>query len=65
MLRKETLHFIKEVAENNNREWFALHKQEYEEAKADVLKLVTQIIPELARIDPLIPSDLDPQKMLA
>lgn len=64
MLRKETLHFIKEVAENNNREWFALHKQEYEEAKADVLELVTQIIPELAKIDPLIPSDLDPKKCL-
>ncbi|SER08796.1 DUF2461 domain-containing protein [Pedobacter rhizosphaerae] len=64
MLKKETLHFIKEVAENNNREWFALNKHRYEEAKANVLELVTALIPELAKVDPLIPSDLDPKKSL-
>jgi uncharacterized protein (TIGR02453 family) len=64
MLKKETLHFIKEVAENNNREWFALHKQEYEDAKTDALNLVSQLIPELSKVDPLIPTDLDPKKCL-
>ena len=64
MLKKETLVFIKDVAENNNREWFAEHKPKYEEAKADVLELVAAIIPELSKIDPLISADLDPKKCL-
>ncbi|WP_316832648.1 DUF2461 domain-containing protein [Pedobacter aquatilis] len=64
MLKKDTLVFIKNVAENNNREWFAENKPKYEEAKADVLELVASIIPELAKIDPLISADLDPKKCL-
>jgi len=64
MLKKESLQFIKDLAENNNREWFAVHKPLYEEAKADVLKLVASIIPELAKVDPLIAVDLDPKKCL-
>ncbi|WP_316804686.1 DUF2461 domain-containing protein [Pedobacter nototheniae] len=64
MLKKDTLNFIKDVAENNNREWFAEHKHKYEEAKADVLDLVTLLIPEIAKIDPLISSEIDPKKCL-
>ncbi|RZL65739.1 MAG: DUF2461 domain-containing protein [Pedobacter sp.] len=64
MLKKDTLNFIKNVAENNNREWFAENKQKYEEAKADVLEFVSAIIPELSKIDPLISADLDPKKCL-
>jgi uncharacterized protein (TIGR02453 family) len=64
MLKKETLNFIKDVAENNNREWFAANKQDYEDAKADVLALVATIIPELAKIDPLLSAEADPKKSL-
>ena len=64
MLKKDTLVFIKNVAENNNREWFADNKHKYEEARADVLELVTLLIPELAKIDPLISPELDPKKCL-
>lgn len=64
MLKKDTLSFIKDVAENNNREWFAENKLRYEESKADVLELVASIIPELSKIDPLISADLDPKKCL-
>ena len=62
MLKKDTLSFIKDVAENNNREWFAENKPRYEESKANVLELVVSIIPELSKIDPLISADLDPKK---
>ncbi|RNL55055.1 DUF2461 domain-containing protein [Pedobacter jejuensis] len=62
MLKKETLVFLKNVIENNNREWFAENKVKYEEAKEDVLELVAKIIPELSKIDPLISSDTDPKK---
>jgi len=64
MLKKETLNFIKDVAEHNNREWFAANKQVYEDAKADVLALVATIIPELAKIDPLLSAEADPKKSL-
>lgn len=64
MLKKETLSFIKDVAENNNREWFAANKEVYENAKADVLALVTAIVPELAKVDPLLSAEADPKKSL-
>lgn len=64
MLKKETLNFIKEVADNNNREWFAENKPRYEEAKQDVLGLVSAIIPELAKVDPLISAETDAKKNL-
>lgn len=64
MLKKDTLSFIKDVAENNNREWFAENKHRYEESKANVLELVASIIPELSKIDPFISPDLDPKKCL-
>lgn len=64
MLKKETLNFIGDVAENNNREWFATNKEVYEAAKADVLNLVAAIIPELAKVDPLLSAEADPKKSL-
>ncbi|WP_443936704.1 DUF2461 domain-containing protein [Pedobacter sp. MW01-1-1] len=64
MLQKQTLQFIQSVADHNNREWFSEHKSDYEEAKSDVLTLVAAIIPELAKIDPMIPADADPKKSL-
>jgi uncharacterized protein (TIGR02453 family) len=64
MLKKETLNFIKDVAENNNREWFAANKEVYEEAKADVLALVAKLIPELAKVDPSLSAEADPKKSL-
>lgn len=64
MLKKDTLNFIRDVAENNNREWFAENKHRYEEAKADVLNLVTTLVPEIAKIDPLISPEIDAKKCL-
>ncbi|TCD12510.1 DUF2461 domain-containing protein [Pedobacter frigidisoli] len=64
MLKASTIKFIKDVAENNNREWFAENKAVYEEAKADVLEMVGKIIPALAKIDPTLSADADPKKSL-
>lgn len=64
MLKKETLNFIKDVAENNNREWFAANKDVYEAAKEDALALAAAIIPELAKIDPILSAEADPKKCL-
>ncbi|MGY4383696.1 uncharacterized protein (TIGR02453 family) [Pedobacter sp. UYP24] len=64
MIQVETLSFIKDVAENNDREWFAAHKDRYELAKEDVLSLIEKLIPELAAIDPEFSIDTPAKKCL-
>lgn len=57
MIKPETLAFLTAVAENNNREWFALNKEQYENAKADVISFVEKLIPLLAAVDPVFSSE--------
>ena len=64
MLSKSTFQFIKDLTENNNREWFALHKERYEAAKAEVLELTANLLKAVAEIDPLVSADADPKKAL-
>jgi len=64
MINPSTLRFLENVAKNNNREWFVENKGEYEEARENVLSLVQSLIPELAKIDPLLPAAGDPKKSL-
>jgi uncharacterized protein (TIGR02453 family) len=59
MIKPETLGFLTEIVENNNREWFALNKDRYETAKADVILFIEELIPVLAASDPEFP--LEPQ----
>jgi uncharacterized protein (TIGR02453 family) len=62
MLNKKTFKFIKDLSENNNREWFAEHKHLYEEARADVLEMVAALLKAVAEVDPLVSGDTDPKK---
>ncbi|WP_262496925.1 DUF2461 domain-containing protein [Pedobacter lusitanus] len=62
MIKPETLAFLSAVAANNNREWFALNKESYEAARADVISLVDEIIPVLANIDPQFPLETQAKK---
>jgi len=64
MINPSTLAFLKDVAQNNNREWFAAHKGEYEAARENVLLFIQSLILELAKIDPLISAESDPKKSL-
>lgn len=64
MLNKKTFDFLKNIAENNNREWFAENKHLYEEAKADLFPFIAALIKELAAIDPQYPADTEPKKAL-
>lgn len=61
MIKAETFNFLKELAANNNREWFAQNKVRHDEGRQDVLNFVGLLIQELSKIDPLIPSKLDPK----
>ncbi|HTM99558.1 MAG TPA: DUF2461 domain-containing protein [Pedobacter sp.] len=64
MLKKETLDFLVLLSENNNREWFAENKQLYEDAKTDLLEMISQLIKEFSAIDPQYSADTQPKKAL-
>jgi uncharacterized protein (TIGR02453 family) len=64
MIKPDTLAFIADVVQNNNREWFAENKERYEVAKADVLAFVDQLIPQLAAVDPQFSIDTPAKKCL-
>lgn len=44
-------HFLQQLSENNNREWFAANKKLYESAKADFEKITTRFIKEIGEFD--------------
>lgn len=46
------LHFLKEIAANNNRPWFQEHRQEYEAVRADFERGIALAIGRLAEFDP-------------
>ena len=61
MIKVQTFNFLKELAANNNRDWFAQNKQWHDESRQDVLDFVSTVIKGLAKADPVIPGDLDPK----
>jgi uncharacterized protein (TIGR02453 family) len=48
---KNVIPFLKDLAENNNREWFAANKKRYETAKEEVEQLVSEIITQVGKWD--------------
>jgi len=56
MISQLTFDFLNQLKQNNTREWFLANKTAYENAKREVEKFITGLIPEIAKIDPLIES---------
>lgn len=52
MLSKESLQFIDDLTENNNRDWFLDNKKRYEKFKADYQNLVAEFLAEMKPLDP-------------
>lgn len=46
--------FLKNISENNNREWFNMHKDEYQLAYAEFEKLLATVIARISLFDPSI-----------
>ncbi len=46
-----TLEFLKNLKENNTREWFAAHKTEYESAKENFKSFVNQLLKQLTPLE--------------
>ncbi|HEX2684688.1 MAG TPA: DUF2461 domain-containing protein, partial [Ferruginibacter sp.] len=51
MLQQSTLKFLKDLQKNNNRNWFEAHRGSYEQARADVIEMVEQLIKGIASFD--------------
>ncbi len=46
--------FLKEIAANNNREWYHANKQKYVDSKVELESLVCELLPELQKFDKTI-----------
>jgi len=54
MLQSATIKFLKDLQKNNNKAWFDENRKIYEAAKADLLNLVTVLIPTISKFDETI-----------
>jgi uncharacterized protein (TIGR02453 family) len=53
-ISEELLAFLKELKQNNNKEWFTVNKSRYEVAKAEFEAFITSLFAEIAVFDPSI-----------
>jgi uncharacterized protein (TIGR02453 family) len=51
MLQPSTLKFLKDLSKNNNRNWFEIHRKQYEDAKTNFQFFVTELIKGIAGFD--------------
>lgn len=61
MIGSATINFLKELKENNSKDWFELHRKNYEAAKQDYLQFVTAVLAKLKVIDSTL-ENLEPKK---
>ena len=62
MISKTTLEFLSRLKANNTKGWFDEHKKEYQDAHADFLHTVVQLLALLSSFDPdIAASCLDPK----
>lgn len=54
MLAATTLQFLKQLKEHNSKEWFDIHRSNYNIAKDNFTKLVTEVLQQYGKKDPSI-----------
>jgi len=62
MIQRPTFDFLKDLIDNNNRDWFQANKERYEAAREDVIGFTAGLLKELHKIDPGIDDTLDAKK---
>ena len=62
MIRQETFDFLKDLIQNNNREWFQLNKDRYEAARENVVEFTIALLHAVHTIDENVDENLDPKK---
>ncbi|MDR1342020.1 MAG: DUF2461 domain-containing protein [Prevotellaceae bacterium] len=63
MISTSTLAFLRKLSNNNNREWFNAHKDEYLAAKADAEQLAMQLVAGIREFDDSI-GELAPKECM-
>lgn len=61
-ITKETLAFLKDLRQNNNREWFEENRSRYELAWQNMKDFVGELIIALSKVDPHIHADIPVSK---
>lgn len=57
----QTLDFLRELNQNNNREWFIENKKRYQASRKDFIEFIQNLIAKIAEFDSSI-SQVDPKK---
>lgn len=60
---QKLLQFLNNLQENNHKDWFDLHKKEYDKLRADWIELAANIIKQTANFDDDV-KELDPKKCI-
>jgi uncharacterized protein (TIGR02453 family) len=60
---RDLTQYLSELSENNNRPWFIMNKPRYDILREEFLQVVTDLIHELGKFDPLI-ADCNPKKAM-
>ncbi|MDP3469305.1 MAG: DUF2461 domain-containing protein [Daejeonella sp.] len=59
MINSATFDFLKDLAANNNRDWFQANKLRHDVARNNVLEFADELIAKLSKIDPSVSPDLE------
>jgi uncharacterized protein (TIGR02453 family) len=62
MIYKESLDFLTDLAQNNNRDWFLANRERYDTARENVIDFTAQLLKKLQQIDPSIDETVDAKK---
>jgi uncharacterized protein (TIGR02453 family) len=62
MINPTTLEFLKDLAENNERDWFESNRARYEDARQNLIAFTTDLLAKIHKIDPGVSDSLDPKK---
>ena len=52
MIQRHTYDFLKDLVENNNREWFQANKERYDAARENVIDFTAELLKLMHKIDP-------------
>lgn len=62
MIQRHTFDFLKDLVENNNREWFQSNKERYDAARENVIDFTAELLKLMQKVDPGIDAMLDAKK---
>lgn len=60
-MNSEILHFLTELKQNNNKDWFETNKNRYKKLRDFFIEMITTLIEEVSEFEPLVKFQ-DPRK---